>query len=143
VRLPLAPIQELRGSGSAQSRDPNRPRDVLLVEDNQDVAELMAEALVGLGHWVRVAGDGESALEEVRRAQPEVMLIDIGLPGMDGYELVRELHQRVVEPRPLLVALTGYGSPDDRQRTHEAGFDEHLVKPVPIDRLSRVLAASE
>ena len=118
-----------------------RPLRILVVEDNADVGELLAQGLAGLGHRVRLAADGESALRAFEDERPEVVLVDIGLPDMDGYDLAGRLRRAAGEKPPLLVALTGFGSADDRLRAREAGFDEHLVKPVQLDQLARILEA--
>jgi signal transduction histidine kinase/CheY-like chemotaxis protein len=139
VRLPaIEPPAASRARGAA-GKSP-QPRDVLLVEDNEDARETLKRMLELAGHRVRVAADGVSALEAVRAAVPEVALIDIGLPRMDGYELARRIRAEIAERRPLLVAVTGYGLPQDRNRAREAGFDLHLVKPVDAQSLERVLA---
>ena len=140
VRLPLS-SQAAPVPAPPAARPDARPLRILIVEDNVDVGELLAEGLGGLGHRVRLASDGESALREFDRQPPQVVIVDIGLPGMDGYELARRLRQASGEEVPLLVALTGFGSADDRRRATEAGFDEHLVKPVQLDQLARVLEA--
>jgi PAS domain S-box-containing protein len=107
-------------------------RRVLVVDDNRDAAELLAEALQMEGYQTRVAFDGPSALRVAAEFRPELAFLDIGLPVMDGYDLARRL--RALEQGPLvLVAVTGYGQPADRARSVEAGFDEHLVKPIGID----------
>ena len=92
------------------------------------------------GHEVRVAHDGPAALEAAAAAPPEVVLLDIGLPGMDGYEVAERLRARPESGGPVLVALTGYGQEEDRRRSREAGFDHHLVKPVDLDDLRSLLA---
>jgi CheY-like chemotaxis protein len=114
-------------------------RRVLVVDDNRDAAESLAILLRAGGHDVRVAYDGPSALGLVRESPPEAVLLDIGLPGMSGYDVARALCG-VEGVRPLLIALTGYGQHDDRERAHEAGFDLHFVKPVDLSRLERALA---
>jgi signal transduction histidine kinase/ActR/RegA family two-component response regulator len=141
VRLPLSPLSSHAAPDQppAPARSEVRPLRILIVEDNADVGELLAQGLGGLGHRVRLAGDGESALRELDREPAQVVIVDIGLPGMDGYELARKLRRATGEDGPLLVALTGFGSADDRRRATEAGFDEHLVKPVQLDQLARVL----
>jgi signal transduction histidine kinase/ActR/RegA family two-component response regulator len=138
VRLPLS-SEAAPAAPPAAARPEARPLRILVVEDNADVGELLAQGLGGLGHRVRLAGDGESALRELEREPAQVVIVDIGLPGMDGYELARELRRAAGDDPPLLVALTGFGSADDRRRAGEAGFDEHLVKPVQLDLLARVL----
>ena len=93
------------------------------------------------GHSVETAGDGVRAIELITQKSFDVALIDIGLPGMDGYEVARRVRTRGTRP-PFLVALTGYGQPEDRKRATAAGFDAHLVKPVDPPELTRVLAAA-
>jgi CheY-like chemotaxis protein len=91
---------------------------------------------------VRVAAEGQAALEAVRAARPEVALVDIGLPGMDGYEIARRLRaEQSAGRRITLIALTGYGLAEDRRRSAEAGFDLHLVKPVDYQKLAEALSA--
>ena len=139
VRLPaieLPAAARARPSAAA----PVRVRDVLIVEDNDDARETLRRMLEIEGHRVRVAVDGVAALEAVRAAPPEIALIDIGLPRMDGYELARHIRAEMSDKRPYLVAVTGYGLPEDRKRTLEAGFDLHLVKPVAAGTLADVLA---
>jgi signal transduction histidine kinase/CheY-like chemotaxis protein len=116
-----------------------KSRDVLLVEDNPDAAEMLRRVLELGGHRVRIARDGVEALEALRREPPDVALVDLGLPRMNGYELVRRARASVNGRRPLFVALTGYGLEEDRRRALEAGFDHHLVKPVDPRELERVL----
>jgi PAS domain S-box-containing protein len=115
-------------------------RRVLVVDDNADAAEMLCMALQHFGHEVLIASDGEQALRLVDDFHPDVAVLDIGLPGMDGYELARRLRARGLD-HCLLVAVTGYGQDDDRTRTHEAGFDLHLVKPVDLMRLASLIAA--
>jgi len=139
VRLPAA-----RAPESARRRSGAKPsapaRDILVVEDNADARDTLRRILELEGHRVRVAADGVSGLEAVRSAPPEVALIDIGLPKMDGYELARRIRNEVESSRqPYLVAVTGYGLPEDRKRTREAGFDLHVVKPVDAALLADVL----
>jgi signal transduction histidine kinase/DNA-binding response OmpR family regulator len=106
---------------------------ILIVDDNADAAELLSEWLRTLGHTTRIAFDGPRALEIAAQFQPEVALLDLGLPIMDGFEVARALKSA---PSPIaLVAVTGYGQELDRQRTREAGFEEHLVKPIDLERL--------
>jgi signal transduction histidine kinase/CHASE1-domain containing sensor protein/ActR/RegA family two-component response regulator len=112
---------------------------VLVVDDNLDAAATLAEAVRLDGHEVRVAHDGPSALEEAERFSPEVVLLDIGLPGMDGYEVVRKLRELPQVRGTQIVALTGFGQQSDRQRALAAGFDDHLVKPVDLDTVTAVL----
>ena len=105
-------------------------RRVLVVDDNEDAAWLLAEALQLLGHEVKIAHDGPSALEVARAWTPEVALLDIGLPGMNGFDLCRALS--TLPTRPYAIAVSGYGQPKDRQEARDAGFDAHFVKPVDL-----------
>ena len=112
---------------------------ILLVEDHDDARDAMRTLLELDGHVVQAASDGQQGIEMARTAQFDVALIDIGLPGADGYEVARRICS-IRGPRPFLVALTGYGQPEDRKLASEAGFDAHLVKPVDPGDLAGVLA---
>jgi CheY-like chemotaxis protein len=139
VRLPAIEPPAMSRVPAAATRV--EPRDVLIVEDNDDARETLRRILELDGHRVRVAADGIAGLEAMRVAVPEIALIDIGLPRMDGYELARRIRSEINgSQRPYLVAVTGYGLPEDRARTREAGFDLHLVKPVDSAELAEVLA---
>jgi signal transduction histidine kinase/DNA-binding response OmpR family regulator len=116
-------------------------RRVLVVDDNTDAADLVVATLSALGHHAEAAHDGPSALALASRLRPELALLDIGLPVMDGYELARRLRTMPGLDHVRLVALTGYGTDRDRQRSIDAGFDEHLVKPLALERLEQVLAS--
>ena len=113
---------------------------VLLVDDNVDAAESLAMLLRLWGHEVAVAHDGPDALRAAEAQRPEFALLDIGLPGMDGYELARRLRPQPGFGQTILVALTGWGQEEDRRRSKEAGFDHHLVKPVELSALQELLA---
>lgn len=146
VRLPAlaaAPEGQLAKapSGGGEAEVPCSRR-VLLVDDNKDAARLISLLMEMDGHEVRVVHDGPSALATVVEYQPEVILLDIGLPGMDGHEVARQLRQKEGLPRPVLIALTGYGQEQDRQRAWEAGFDHHLVKPVDLGELKRMVTTA-
>jgi signal transduction histidine kinase/ActR/RegA family two-component response regulator len=120
------------------------PRDILLIEDNADAADMLRRLLEVAGHRVRVASDGVQGLATLREAPPDVALIDIGLPRMNGYEVVRQARASMDDRRrPLLVALTGYGLAEDRRRAIESGFDAHLVKPVEPAALEKLLASAQ
>lgn len=112
---------------------------VLLVEDNPEAAESLATLLTVLGHSVQVVPDGPTALDAARAEAPDVALVDIGLPGMDGYELARRMRRLPGMSATTLVALTGYGQDSDREQALAAGFDHHLVKPVDVDALKTLL----
>jgi CheY-like chemotaxis protein len=111
------------------------------VDDNVDSADSMAVLLRLYGHEVRLAHDGEKALEEALSFRPDVMFLDLSLPKMDGYEVARRLRQETAMRRMTLVAMTGYSQDEDRQRTLEAGFNLHLVKPVDFDMLRELLSS--
>jgi CheY-like chemotaxis protein len=113
---------------------------ILIVEDNVDAAETLQMLLALSGYDARTAYDGAAALQVAREFRPEVVLCDIGLPGKDGYQVARELRALPETRAALLVALTGYGQDEDRQRAAEAGFDAFQVKPVEHDALQALLA---
>jgi signal transduction histidine kinase len=115
------------------------PLKVLIIEDNDDVADTLAAALEEVGHRVWIARNGPSGVELVQQAQPNVVLCDLGLPGMDGLEVCRRVRALPAATQPVMVALTGWGRESDRGRTDAAGFDHHLVKPVEAQKLWNVL----
>jgi PAS domain S-box-containing protein len=145
VRLPL--VNEER-----QETDENEKRELpqiparssghrlMVVDDNRDAADSLALLLRLQGHEVRVANDGAAALEMVKVYQPEIVFLDIGMPGMDGYEVARRLRRTPGLENTILAALTGWGQQDDRRRTAEAGFDHHLVKPPESKAVDSLLA---
>ena len=118
------------------------PRRILIVDDNVEAALTLAELLALDGHETHVAHDGPSAVEAARRLSPDVAILDIGLPGFDGFEVARRLRAEPELRGLLLVALSGWVQPDDRARSREAGFDHHLAKPVQLKNLERVLLES-
>ena len=103
---------------------------VLVVDDNVDAAESLSALLRIWGHEVRMVHDGLTAIDAAREQHPEVVLLDIGLPGLDGYQVAKRLREDAELDGALLVAMTGYGQPDDRRRSREAGIHHHFVKPV-------------
>jgi len=113
---------------------------VLLVEDHAETAWTVSRLLNHDGHDVEVASDGETAVSVARNNPPDVMLLDLGLPGIDGYEVARQVQQHPGDKRPLVVAVSGHGEAEARQRSQEAGIDLHLVKPVEPDYLRRLLS---
>jgi len=133
VEADLVPARESSGE---------KPARVLIVEDNLDAAEALSELLRMWGHDVEVTHDGVSALRAARQGEPDVVLLDIGLPGMDGYEVARELRAIPGLAAARLIALTGYGQESDRRRSSLAGVDHHLVKPVDLERLRALLIGS-
>jgi CheY-like chemotaxis protein len=124
---------------SAQA--PSGARRVLIVDDNADSAESMAVLLRFHGHEVRLAYNGQAALEEAHAFRPEVMFLDLDLPKVDGYEVARRLRREPAMRDMTMVAMTGYGQEEDRQRTQEAGFQSHMVKPVDFDKIEELLAS--
>jgi CheY-like chemotaxis protein len=119
--------------------EPARPLRLLVVENHRETAATMDRLLQTLGYEVRVAHDGRTAVELSRRDPPDVALLDIGLPEMDGYEVARQLREQWLPKRPLLIAVTGFGRVEDRQRSEEAGIDLHMTKPLNAARLMEVL----
>ena len=140
VRLPaIAVPAAVRQLAASERRVP--ARDILIVEDNADARETLCRLLEFGGHRVRTAADGAEGLDAALAALPEVAFVDIGLPKLDGYEVARRIRAAKDGGRPLLIALTGYGLEEDRQRALAAGFDAHLVKPVSEGELEKLLAA--
>ena len=143
VRLPLSvleeetPSQESPGEREAASSSGHR---LLIVDDNEDAATSLAMLLRLKGYQLRVAHDGPSALELAKVFRPAMIFLDIGMPGMDGYEVARRLRQQPETKDIVLAALTGWGQEEDRRRSAEAGFDHHLVKPIEAKRLEGLLA---
>ncbi len=113
---------------------------VLIVDDNEDTTETAALLFSAWHHEVRVAHTGPQALQVASDFQPEVILLDIGLPVIDGYEVARRLRQDPRFKNTLMIAVSGYGSNADQQMSREAGFDEHLIKPVDLESLNRDLS---
>ena len=141
IELPLAGL-EVAGPAPRVSRPPRAAsaRRVLVVEDNLDAAEAMSILLREQGHLVTVVNDGREAVDVARAFLPEVILLDLGLPGIDGFELARRFRALPETSAAKVIAVTGYGQASDRVRTKASGFDLHLVKPVDPDKLSRVLS---
>jgi PAS domain S-box-containing protein len=128
------------GAEDKPGAEPAASARVLLVEDNVDAADALAMLLEILGHEVQVVHDGVAALDAVQARTPDVMLVDIGLPGIDGFEVARRVRAIPSCQHVTLVALTGYGRSEDKERTRAAGFDHHLTKPVEIDALQGLVA---
>jgi PAS domain S-box-containing protein len=131
VRLPLSEVPTADGESTApelQFGDQDKLR-ILVVDDNRDTATSCAMLLKMMGHEVQTAYDGLAALEQARALKPQVLFLDIGLPGMNGYDVARTLRDEGFQ-NEVFVAVSGYGQPDDRRRSQEAGFDCHLVKPI-------------
>jgi signal transduction histidine kinase len=153
IRLPLfipetvesgQPLQQLSAleQSMTNAEGPARTqRRILVADDNNDALESLATLLQLSGHEVYTAANGAMALESAEQHRPEVALLDIGMPKMDGYEVARRIRAQPWGQRMTLVALTGWGQDSDRRRSQEAGFDSHLVKPLDLDKLTELLAA--
>ena len=116
-----------------------RTRQLLIVDDNRDALESLAALMSMAGHRVEIAEDGEQALERAAACRPDVVLLDLGLPKVDGYEVARRIRAASWGESMVLVALTGWGQEEDRRRTREAGFDSHMVKPLNLEALTQFL----
>ncbi|WP_229520401.1 response regulator [Massilia sp. NP310] len=141
IRLPYASQAEPaeRSAPALAPLEAGKP-SVLLIEDNEDGREMMATMLAAFGYPVFQAADGLQGVSQAHACRPDAALVDIGLPGIDGYEVARRLRADAATRAIRLIAVTGYGLPDDQRRVMEAGFDQHLVKPVQIERLLEALA---
>jgi signal transduction histidine kinase/DNA-binding response OmpR family regulator len=144
VRLPLASSAAVSSSvPRTPTPAPSKRRRVLVTDDNVDAAEALAMLLEILGVEVRIAHDGATALKTYAEYAPELVLLDIGMPDMDGYEVARRIRAQEGEHRVKLVALTGFGQAEDARRAREAGFDQHLVKPAAMEALKALLVGME
>jgi PAS domain S-box-containing protein len=147
VSLPLSRAVQIAEPAPAATAAVVAPRGtgaalrLLLVDDSVDAATLLAMVLEADGYDVRVAHEARQALEVAAQFEPEIVLLDLGLPGMDGFQLAREMRKQATTANALLVAVTGYGQAADRLRSQEAGFDHHLVKPVSADEIQRVITS--
>jgi CheY-like chemotaxis protein len=142
VRMPLVPAEtpDEPPAPTESLSSPRYPLRVLVIDDNRHAAESLALIVKLWGHESRLAHDGHGAFEVVDAFQPEVVLLDIGLPGMDGYTVCRRIRERTAQNPALMIATTGYGRDEDRSRSRESGFDHHLVKPLDLDQLESLLA---
>lgn len=140
VMAPASPPPQLQETPPIATAGKTR---VLVVDDNKDAAEMLRLLLEAAGHETFIAHAAKDALEVAQRTSPAVLYLDIGLPDMDGYALARQLRGLQETAQSLLVAVTGYGQPQDKQRAQEAGFDHHLVKPVKLDDVLRLLPERE
>ena len=145
VRLPLevqrVPDESERSADAVGVAATGAPKRILVVDDNEDAASMLASGLSAYGHDVRTAPDGPTALELLDGWKPEVAVLDLGLPVMDGYQLARRLSDQCQPGGARLIAVTGYGQQQDRSRSADAGFAAHLVKPVDIEELQRLIDA--
>jgi two-component system CheB/CheR fusion protein len=139
VLLPLshAPAREFMDDRVPRSR---RRQRVLLIEDNLDACDMLQVALSLNGHEVRIAHEGTRGLELAAEFDPDIVICDIGLPGMDGYQVARAFRSRQALQEMFLVALSGYAQPEDLQRARDAGFNRHLAKPTSLESLERLLS---
>jgi PAS domain S-box-containing protein len=142
IRLPLIGAAEDHGADRPRASDDAvaAPKVVLVVDDNVDAAESLRALLELSGHTVRLAHDGRSALDALNDFRPDFVLLDIGLPDLDGYEVARRVRARFGTDWPVLVALSGWGRAEDKQRATEAGIDAHFTKPIDPDALMRLFA---
>ena len=140
VRHPLADIATTTQPSDAAPATP-APRRILVVDDNRDGAESLARVLELSGQSTRVAADGRAALTEAEAFRPDVILLDIGLPRLNGFEVARRIRQEPWGASITLIAVTGWGQEEHRRESSDAGFDVHLVKPVDPIKLVRLLAS--
>lgn len=138
MTLPLT-VTEQPATPTTRSKREGGGLNLAVIEDNDDAREALADVLTLRGHKVETAADGEAGLALVLRMKPDIVLLDIGLPLCDGYTVAREIHAQFDGHAPRLIAMTGYGQPEDRQRALDAGFDVHLVKPLSMPLLDAVL----
>jgi CheY-like chemotaxis protein len=145
VRLPIAAAAEHPPETAAPSHLAGRARSrrILIVDDNRDAAITLSMMLRLMGNEIQTAFDGAAALEAADQFRPDLIVLDIGLPKMSGYEVARKVRERPWGQGLTLVALTGWGQEEDRRRSQEAGFDYHFVKPIDIADLKRVLSDGE
>ena len=139
VTLPA--IEPQAGRPADRKPKERRRHRIVLIEDNEDARRTLAAALTLDGHQVHEAADGISGIAALARVNPDVAVVDIGLPGVDGYKVAETLRGAPEHDSMVLIALTGYGQPDDRRRALEAGFDAHLVKPVDFETLDEAIRA--
>ena len=139
VSLPLAPVGDAPHARAEAAPPARPPRRVLIADDSRDGADSLAFILRAAGHEVTTAYDGQSAIELADAIRPDVVLLDIGMPEVSGYDVARAIRARELGTPHALVALTGWGQADHRRRSLEVGFDDHLVKPVEMDVLEEVL----
>jgi CheY-like chemotaxis protein len=143
ITLPLManPPHEAPPSEEAALEAPGHALRIALIDDNVDANDSLADVLRMMGHDVSTAFDGKTGFELVRDTGPQLVVCDIGLPIMDGYQVMARLRETMKGPMPVMIALTGYGQPEDRVRAVAAGFDHHLTKPVDVESLLRLIAA--
>ena len=138
MRLPLKPVSPVRAASPVVATQAGVPCRVLVVDDNQDAADTLATILQLLGHETRSISDPHKVVEAVDAFAPDIVFLDIGMPGLSGYDVARRLRAHASSDALTLVALTGWGQPEDRRRTAETGFDHHLVKPADLAAIQRI-----
>jgi signal transduction histidine kinase/ActR/RegA family two-component response regulator len=143
IAIPLMPDppHEVPRSDEAKLEAPGLSLRIALIDDNVDANDSLADVLRMMGHAVSTAFDGQAGFELIRDTNPQLVVCDIGLPIMDGYQVMARLRETIERPMPVMIALTGYGQPEDRVRALAAGFDHHLTKPVDVEALLRLIAA--
>jgi signal transduction histidine kinase/CheY-like chemotaxis protein len=141
VRMPIGVDTPLQPGSDSECRqfNPSTSLRILVVDDNVDAAQSLGRLLKAMGHDVHIAHDGAEAVDLVEKIRPHAALLDIGLPGMNGFDAARAIRQRPSGGDVVLIATTGWGQGSDRERSHEAGFDHHLVKPIDPDELMQIL----
>ncbi len=139
VKATVASSLTARRSGVGECHEVGIQRRILIVDDNRDAADALAELMRDFGHDVSTAHDGRSALESATTHPPELVLLDISMPEMDGFEVARRLREEVGLRDAILVALSGYGGDRHRRLSREAGFDHHVTKPVDASKLEELL----
>ncbi len=139
VRLPLAEPPKTAPDGKPAAKILSEPRRILIVDDNVDAAQSLAMLLRSVGHTVETAFDGHAALKAAEAFRPDFILLDLGLPGLDGFQVAQRLRREKNFENTRIIALSGYGQPQDRKRSQAAGFDKHLVKPVEFGELRAVI----
>jgi CheY-like chemotaxis protein len=138
--MPQTPMTGLSSPLGKAPSSTGAPLRILVVEDNEDARELMRALIEKMGHAVETANDGAAAIEAARALRPQLVLLDIGLPQMDGYSVARKLREEHGSAI-VLAALTGYGQDRDRRQSEEAGINHHLVKPVSLDAVRAIIAS--
>jgi CheY-like chemotaxis protein len=132
-------VAKIKGDGDTRAQKTESHLRILVVEDNRDSADCLRLMLRVYGYDVTVAYSGSEGIQAAEKCQPHIVLCDIGLPALDGYEVARKLRESPTTAKACLIAVTAYGQEEDRRRSYKAGFDHHLVKPVDPDVLLRVL----
>jgi len=145
VRLPIVVEQTYprQASDDGDKAQPTSDLRILVVDDNRDAAESLAMLLKMMGNNIHTAHDGEEAVTAAREFRPHVVLCDIGLPKLNGYEACRQMKAQAWDKKMILIAVTGWGQDDERRKSEEAGFDHHMVKPVDPQALMKLLAGLE